>query len=307
MAFFDRLKSGLARTRAQLLGRTAGVFSRPLDEAALEELEETLILADIGPATAAELIESLRQGQKRGGDPRGILREEMRRLLGEPAPLLPVDRPYVIMVVGVNGAGKTTSIGKIARRYHDEGQQVTLAAADTFRAAAVEQLEIWARRAGAHFVRHQSGSDPAAVAYDAVVSARSRDADVVIIDTAGRLHTQKNLMEELKKIHRVVGKAMEHAPHEVLLVLDATTGQNALQQARVFNEKLGLTGIILTKLDGSAKGGMIFSVRRELGLPVRLIGVGEGVDDLQDFDPAAFVEALFASSGEARDGSPGSP
>lgn len=295
MALFDKLKAGLSRTRSQLFGRTGALFSGPLDESALEELEEILILSDVGPAAAGEIAEALRNDLKSGraGDPRDTLKRQMRSMLGETSVLLPVDRPLVIMVVGVNGVGKTTSIGKLAGRFHDDGLQVTLAAADTFRAAAIEQLEIWAGRTGAHFVRHQSGSDPAAVAYDAVVSAQSRKSDVVIVDTAGRLHTKSNLMEELKKINRVIGKAMPHAPHEVLLVLDATTGQNALQQARTFNNMVGLTGIVLTKLDGSAKGGMVFSIRKELDLPVRLIGVGEGIDDLQDFDPETFVDALF--------------
>lgn len=296
MAFFDRLKIGLSKTRSNLFGPASSLFSRPVDEDTLEELEERLIMSDVGPQAANRIVESIREAFSKGRnkDLREALKAEIAGMLRDQSGgLLMVDRPYVIMVVGVNGAGKTTSIGKIAKRYHDEGMQVTLAAADTFRAAAIEQLEIWADRSDAQLVKHRSGSDPAAVAYDAVVSANSRGTDVVIVDTAGRLHTKSNLMEELKKIHRVMGKAMPHAPHEVLLVLDATTGQNALQQARIFNSMIGLTGIILTKLDGSAKGGIVIAIREELGLPVKLIGVGEGVDDLQDFNPEEYVEALF--------------
>ncbi len=257
-----------------------------------------MILSDVGPACAGDIVSSIRSRQSRGSvnDLRTALKQEiLKRVTGESG-LLRVDTPFVIMVVGVNGVGKTTSIGKLARKYHDEGLQVTLAAGDTFRAAAIEQLEIWAQRTQAQFVKHQHGADPAAVAYDAVMSAQARKSDVVIVDTAGRLHTKSNLMEELKKIHRVLGKAMPHAPHEVLLVLDATTGQNGLQQAKVFHQAIGLTGIVLTKLDGSAKGGIVLAIREELKLPVKLVGVGEGMDDLQDFVPEDFVEALFQES-----------
>jgi len=203
------------------------------------------------------------------------------------------EKPYVILTAGVNGVGKTTTIGKLARRFTDNGFTVLLAAADTFRAAAIEQLEIWGQKAGAQVVKHRSGADPAAVAYDAIVSARAKNIDVVIIDTAGRLHTKGNLMEELKKIKRVVNKEIPTAPHEVLLVLDATSGQNAINQAKIFNEAIGVTGIALTKLDGTAKGGIILAISKELNIPVKLIGVGEGIDDLQDFDPKSFVDALF--------------
>ncbi len=298
MAFFDRLKAGLSKTRNGLVHRASSLFSSPINEATLEELEEILILSDVGPACAGDIVSSIRSRQSRGSvnDLRTALKQEiLKRVTGESG-LLRVDTPFVIMVVGVNGVGKTTSIGKLARKYHDEGLQVTLAAGDTFRAAAIEQLEIWAQRTQAQFVKHQHGADPAAVAYDAVMSAQARKSDVVIVDTAGRLHTKSNLMEELKKIHRVLGKAMPHAPHEVLLVLDATTGQNGLQQAKVFHQAIGLTGIVLTKLDGSAKGGIVLAIREELKLPVKLVGVGEGMDDLQDFVPEDFVEALFQES-----------
>ncbi len=295
MAFFDKLKASLAKTRSNLVGRASSLFSKPVDDSVLEELEEILIMSDVGPAAANEIVESIRAKNAKGGVPdlKAALKAEMADILSDDSGLLMVDRPFVIMVVGVNGVGKTTSIGKMAKRYYDEGMQVTLAAGDTFRAAAIEQLEIWAGRANAQLIKHQSGSDPAAVAYDAVVSASAKNSDVVIVDTAGRLHTKSNLMDELKKIHRVIGKAMPHAPHEVLLVLDATTGQNALQQAKIFNKMTALTGIILTKLDGSAKGGIVLAIKKELGLPVKLIGVGEGLEDLQDFNSREYVEALF--------------
>lgn len=295
MAFFNKLKAGLAKTRSNLVGRATSLFSKPLDDSVLEELEEILIMSDVGPTAANEIVESIRAKNAKGGvsDLKAALKAEMAEILSDDSGLLMVDKPFVIMVVGVNGVGKTTSIGKLAKRYYDEGVQVTLAAGDTFRAAAIEQLEIWADRANAQLVKHQSGSDPAAVAYDAVASASARNSDVVIIDTAGRLHTKSNLMDELKKIHKVIGKAMPHAPHEVLLVLDATTGQNALQQAKIFNDMTALTGIILTKLDGSAKGGIVLAIKKELGLPVKLIGVGEGVEDLHDFNSTEYVEALF--------------
>ncbi|MBI5143407.1 MAG: signal recognition particle-docking protein FtsY [Nitrospirae bacterium] len=296
MGFFDRLKEGLEKTRKNLVERASALFSKPIDNATLEELEEILIMADVGPAASTDIIEAIRKKAKKGEvtDMREALKAEMSALISEGArSLSTTGKPSIIMVVGVNGVGKTTSIGKIGKHFHDQGLNVVMAAGDTFRAAAIEQLEIWAKRAEAHLVKHQDGSDPAAVAYDAVASAVARKADVVIIDTAGRLHNKAHLMDELKKIHRVIGKAMPGAPHEVLLVLDATTGQNALQQAKVFNEIVGLTGIVLTKLDGSAKGGIVFAIKKELGLPVRLIGVGEGIEDLQDFKPDEFVEALF--------------
>jgi fused signal recognition particle receptor len=221
-------------------------------------------------------------------------KEEVGKILKEGHKVMCAgEEPYVILTVGVNGVGKTTTIGKLARRFTDHGFTVTLAAADTFRAAAIEQLEIWADRAGANIVKHRSGSDPAAVAFDAVTSAKSKKTDIVIIDTAGRLHTKANLMEELKKIKRVIAKEKPSAPHEVLLVVDATSGQNAINQAKIFNEAVGITGIALTKLDGTAKGGIILAINKELNIPVKLIGVGEAVEDLQDFEPAEFVDALF--------------
>jgi fused signal recognition particle receptor len=219
----------------------------------------------------------------------------MASILGRSQPIVTFgEHPFVLLVLGVNGVGKTTTIGKLASRFVSEGMTVMLAASDTFRAAAIEQLDIWAQRAGANIIKHQSGADPAAVAFDAVEAARHRGIDVVIVDTAGRLHTKSPLMEELKKVKRVIGKAMPDAPQEVLLVLDATTGQNALSQAKMFNDAIGVTGIALTKLDGTAKGGIIFAIKKELGLPVRLIGIGESIEDLRDFDTAEFVEALFS-------------
>ncbi len=299
MGLFERLKEGLAKTRGGLAGRIEAVFSgRGLDEETLEELEEVLISSDVGVKASLEICEHLREKQqeiKASGSVNEFIKKEMAAILGNSQPLVTFgESPFVILVLGVNGTGKTTTIGKLASRYVSEGMSVMLAASDTFRAAAIEQLEIWARRAGAGIIKHQSGADPAAVAYDAVEAARHRNIDVVIVDTAGRLHTKSPLMEELKKVKRVIGKAMPDAPQEVLLVLDATTGQNALSQAGTFNDALGISGIALTKLDGTAKGGIIFAIKKELGIPVRLIGIGEGVDDLRDFDPAEFVEALFS-------------
>jgi fused signal recognition particle receptor len=298
LGLFDRLKEGLAKTRAGLTEKIEAIFSAgALDEARLEELEETLVASDVGVGAAMEIVEHLRRREaeiKKAGSVTAFMKQEMAGLLGRPQPLVLFgERPFVILAVGVNGVGKTTTIGKLASRFRDEGHSVILAAADTFRAAAIEQLEIWARRSGADFIRHQGGSDPAAVAFDAVEAARHRGTDVVIVDTAGRLHTKTPLMEELKKVKRVIQKAMPDAPQESLLVVDATTGQNALRQAQMFNDAIGITGIALTKLDGTAKGGIIFAIRKELGIPVRLIGVGEKTEDLRDFDPGEFVDALF--------------
>jgi fused signal recognition particle receptor len=300
MGLFDRLKEGLSKTKKGLIERVDSVFSgRPVDEETLEELEEVLIASDVGPGNASEIVERLREKAKKGdirqaAEVKEFLKSEMVGLLGAKQPLVVFgERPFVILTVGVNGVGKTTTIGKLASRLRDEGHTVMMAAGDTFRAAAIEQLEIWAERAGSQFVKHQSGSDPSAVVFDAVEAARARGVDVVIIDTAGRLHTKSSLMEELKKVKRVCGKAMPGAPHETLLVVDATTGQNALRQAQMFNEAVGLTGLALTKLDGTAKGGIVFAIKRELNIPVKLIGVGEGIDDLQDFVPRDFVQALF--------------
>ncbi|MDO9288359.1 MAG: signal recognition particle-docking protein FtsY [Thermodesulfovibrionales bacterium] len=300
MGLFDQLKNGLAKTRKGFVEKVESIFSKgKIDKETIEELEEALITSDVGIHAAQEIVNFLREKIRKGEiedtlSAREALKKEMVSLLGSSAPVVLFgERPFVILTVGVNGVGKTTTIGKLASRFASEGHSVLLGASDTFRAAAIEQLEIWAKRAGASIVKHQSGSDPAAVAFDAIESARHKKIDVVIIDTAGRLHTKSPLMEELKKVKRVVQKAMPLAPQEVLLVVDATTGQNALRQAQMFNEAIGITGVALTKLDGTAKGGIVFAIKKELGIPVRLIGVGEGVDDLRDFDPKEFVEALF--------------
>ncbi len=300
MGLFDQLKNGLAKTRKGFVEKVESIFSKgKLDKETIEELEEALITSDVGIHAAQEIVNFLREKIRKGEiedalSAREALKKEMVSLLGSSAPVVLFgERPFVILTVGVNGVGKTTTIGKLASRFTSEGHSVLLGASDTFRAAAIEQLEIWAKRSGASIVKHQSGSDPAAVAFDAIESARHKKIDVVIIDTAGRLHTKSPLMEELKKVKRVVQKAMPLAPQEVLLVVDATTGQNALRQAQMFNEAIGITGVALTKLDGTAKGGIVFAIKKELGIPVRLIGVGEGVDDLRDFDPKEFVKALF--------------
>ena len=301
MGFFDRLKEGLTKTRKSFIEKVESVFTgRKIDEETLQELEEILIMSDVGTKASSEIMSVLREKVKSGEandavSVKELLKHEMTAVLGEPQPLVVFgSKPFVILAIGVNGVGKTTTIGKLASRFRSQGLSVLLAAGDTFRAAAIEQLEIWAKRADTQFVKHQKNSDPAAVAYDAVVAAQSRGIDVVIVDTAGRLHTKSNLMEELKKVKRSIDKALPGAPHETLLVVDATTGQNALRQAELFNEVSGVTGIALTKLDGTAKGGIIFAIKKGLGIPVRLIGVGEGIDDLRDFDPKEFVEALFS-------------
>ncbi len=300
MGIFDRLKKGLFKTKKSLIEDTEKLAKgRKVDDALLDEFEELLIMADVGPQAADTITEALRERVSKDGikDERELVaafKEEVKKILKEGHALMcSGENPYVILTVGVNGVGKTTTIGKLARRFTDHGFSVTLAAADTFRAAAIEQLEIWADRAGANIVKHRSGADPAAVAFDAVASARSKGVDVVIIDTAGRLHTQSNLMEELKKISRVIGKEKASAPHEVLLVVDSTSGQNAINQAKIFNEAVGVTGIALTKLDGTAKGGIVLAINKELNIPVKLIGVGEAVEDLQDFNPDDFLDALF--------------
>jgi fused signal recognition particle receptor len=267
----------------------------------IEEVEQVLYEADLGPHAVDLLVSELRDRageiNRKETDPYTVIKESIYSIInkfGDSRLKVGGERPYVITVVGVNGAGKTTTIGKLAMRLRKEGYSVLLAACDTFRAAAVEQLAVWAERSGAEFVKAHLGADAASVAYDAVVRARARSTDVVIIDTAGRLHTSKNLMEELKKIHKVVGKSMETAPHETLLVLDATTGQNAQNQAEIFSKELPVTGIVLTKLDGTAKGGIVVSIIDKLGIPIKLVGTGESIEDLGDFDPADFSEALFA-------------
>ena len=300
MGLFDKLKKGLFKTKKSLVEDTEKLAKgRKVDDALLEEFEELLIMSDVGPQASSDITEALREKVKQDKiknerDLKEAFQEEVRKILKEGHKVMCAgEKPYVILTIGVNGVGKTTTIGKLARRFTDHGFTVMLAAADTFRAAAIEQLDIWADRAGAYIVKHQSGSDPAAVAFDAVQSAKSKDVDVVIIDTAGRLHTKSNLMEELKKIKRVVSKEKSSAPHEILLVVDATSGQNAITQAKIFNEAVGVTGIALTKLDGTAKGGIIIAINKELDIPVKLIGVGEAVEDLQDFEPEEFVKALF--------------
>ena len=299
MGFLDKLKSGLAKTRKSLVERVETVLlNRKIDETVLDEIEEILISSDVGAEAAGQIIGMLKDKVRAGAirdvsNVKAALQEEMSAMLGNPQPLAISAKPHVILMIGVNGVGKTTTIGKLSSRFRSEGRSVLLAAGDTFRAAAVEQLDIWAQRTGASLIKHQSGSDPAAVAFDAVEAAKSRGSDIVIIDTAGRLHTKSQLMDELKKVDRVIKKAMPDAPHEKLLVIDATTGQNALRQAKIFNEAVGLTGIVLTKLDGTAKGGIIFAIQKEVNIPVKLIGIGEGVEDLRDFDPRDFVTALF--------------
>jgi len=287
--FFGRLRESLSKSRRALTEQLAVVAFDPADDASWERLEEALIQADVGVRATAELVRRLeaRQDLTELGS---ALAEEIEVLLGEPPRLDVGHAPSVILVVGVNGTGKTTTIGKLAQKLRQHGREVTLGAADTFRAAAEEQLEIWADRSGARFVGGERGGDPAAVAYDAVGAG----GDVVIVDTAGRLHTQTNLMDELAKIRRVIAGRLDGAPHETLLVVDATTGQNGLQQARLFNDAVGVTGVALTKLDGSAKGGIAVAIAYELGLPVKLVGVGEGLDDLRPFDPGDFARALVA-------------
>jgi fused signal recognition particle receptor len=302
VSLFDRMRTGLAKTKASLTGRIDELLgsSATIDEDLLEGLEEILIGADFGMKTTADLMQSLQKRISRGEakDPealRGLLKEEIhQRLKLEAAPLEPGSvSPFVVMVVGVNGVGKTTTIGKIAHQFVSQGKTVLLGAGDTFRAAAAEQLAVWGERAGVDVISQNSGADPAAVAFDAVRSAIARKVDVLLLDTAGRLHTKVNLMEELKKIRKVLDRELPGAPHETLLVVDATTGQNALVQARFFQEAVAVTGLALTKLDGTARGGMLVAIGHELGLPVRYVGIGEGIDDLRPFDPTLFVEALF--------------
>ncbi|MEW6749910.1 MAG: signal recognition particle-docking protein FtsY [Candidatus Latescibacterota bacterium] len=301
-----RVREGLARTRTAMSQRISAVIGAGgrLDPAALDELEEALIEADVGVATAREVIEELRARVRTEGRLGGstqvmrLLREQIAAAVTTQDRVLPLagelpGKPFVILVVGVNGVGKTTTVGKLAKRYADAGKQVLVAACDTFRAAAIPQLEIWTQRAGVAMVRPQQGADPASVAFDALSAARARGVDVLLVDTAGRLHNKVNLMEELRKIRRALAKHQPDAPHEVLLVLDATTGQNTLSQAREFHQATQVTGLVLTKLDGTARGGIAVALRREMGIPVKLIGVGEGVDDLQPFDGQAFADALF--------------
>jgi len=300
--FFERLKKGLSKTHESLVGRidTLLLGKKKVDAETLEELEEILVTADIGLSTTVDLVRSLEQRLKRNelqdGDAlKAALKEEMLVRLEATTSTLDTDSfsPFVIMVIGVNGVGKTTTIGKLASKFTSEGKKVLLVAADTFRAAAVEQLEIWGQRVGVDVIRHKHGADPAAVVFDGCKAAVARRADILIVDTAGRLHTKVNLMEELKKIRRIVGREIPGGPHETLLVLDAATGQNAMSQAKIFKEAADVTGIALTKLDGTAKGGIIVAISSEFKIPVRYIGIGEGIEDLREFDPEQFVQALF--------------
>ncbi len=302
MGLFDKLKVGLTKTRNALTKNLDNLFfgKRKLDQALYDELEELMISADMGPQFTYDLIEDVKQRVKRkelddASQIRKVLQERMMAILQQmDKPLaIPKDQPFVIMAIGVNGSGKTTTIGKMANMLHQQGYSILLVAADTFRAAAIEQLEVWGRRVGAPVVKQKMNADPAAVVFDAVGKINSGFNGVVIVDTAGRLHTRTNLMEELKKVKRVISRELPGAPHEILLVLDATTGQNAVMQAKMFKEDIGATGIVLTKLDGTSKGGVVVRIAGELGLPVRFIGVGEGLDDLRTFDSRDFTAALL--------------
>ncbi|MCL1858700.1 MAG: signal recognition particle-docking protein FtsY [Oscillospiraceae bacterium] len=309
MGLFDKLKQGLKKTKDTVIGQVNNILKAfvRIDEDLLDELEEILIASDVGVNTASEIIERLRGEIKErrlsdGNEVKNVLQEIIEEIIGDNEGLILESnqsnkinqiKPSVILVIGVNGAGKTTSIGKLADILRRDKKTVTVAAADTFRAAAIEQLEVWTERAGVDIIKHQEGSDPAAVVYDAIQSCKSKKTDVLIIDTAGRLHNKKNLMDELAKISRVINREIPEASVETLLVLDATTGQNAVNQAREFKNSANITGIILTKLDSSSKGGIVISVRRELGIPIKFIGVGEKIDDLDNFDGKEFARALF--------------
>ncbi|PYG87069.1 fused signal recognition particle receptor [Ruminiclostridium sufflavum DSM 19573] len=302
MGFFDRLKDGLQKTRKSITEKIDQVLVSfgKVDEELFDELEEILITSDIGIETTMRIIEDLKEKTRERKiidalKVKDLLKEELEEILDTGESALKLDsKPSVIIVIGVNGVGKTTSIGKIANYYKSQGKKVLLAAGDTFRAAAIDQLEIWADRVGAEIIEQKEGSDPAAVVFDAAQAAKSRKADLLICDTAGRLHTKKNLMEELKKVSRVLDRELPGADRETLLVLDATTGQNAISQAKTFKEAADITGIVLTKLDGTAKGGIVIAIKSELDIPVKLIGVGEQIDDLQKFNAKEFVEALFS-------------
>lgn len=300
MGFFDKIKQGLKKTSDAVNHSLDSVFAAfvKVDDDLLEELEEALILSDVGASTAAKIVAEVEKRAKlrkttTADELRDLLREVLTDNMLDNQPLNTDGKPAVILVIGVNGVGKTTSIGKLAARYVNEGKKVMLSAADTFRAAAADQLEIWAKRAGADIVRHGEGADPAAVVFDSISAAKARGSDIIIVDTAGRLHNKANLMNELSKIDRVISRELPDASRETLLVLDATTGQNAVHQAEEFNKAAELTGIILTKLDGTAKGGIVIAISAGLGVPVKLVGVGEGIDDLIDFDRAAFLEAIL--------------
>ena len=303
MGFFNKIAEGLKKTRDSMMGKVDALLNSftKIDEDFFDELEESLIMADVGAVTSARICENLRKKVKEEGlsDPaavKGALKEIIAQMLEGDEALNLSTKPSIILVIGVNGVGKTTTIGKLAHNLHEDGKKVLLAAADTFRAAAIDQLQIWADRAGVDLVKHGEGSDPAAVVFDAINAGKARGCDVVICDTAGRLHNKKNLMDELSKIARVIDREAPGSAKEVLLVLDATTGQNALNQAKLFREAAGLTGIILTKLDGTARGGVVIGIKEELNIPIKYIGVGEQIDDLRPFDSKDFVEALFEDS-----------
>ena len=303
MGFFNKIAEGLKKTRDSMMGKVDALLNSftKIDEDFFDELEESLIMAGVRAVTSARICENLRKKVKEEGlsDPtavKGALKEIIAQMLAGDEALNLSTKPSIILVIGVNGVGKTTTIGKLAHNLHEDGKKVLLAAADTFRAAAIDQLQIWADRAGVDLVKHGEGSDPAAVVFDAVNAGKARGCDVVICDTAGRLHNKKNLMDELSKIARVIDREAPGSAKEVLLVLDATTGQNALNQAKLFQEAAGLTGIILTKLDGTARGGVVIGIKEELNIPIKYIGVGEQIDDLRPFDSKDFVEALFEDS-----------
>ena len=303
MGFFDRIKQSLTRTKEQFVERFDDVVKRadeparrsqPIDVETIEALEEALISADVGVAATDQIVQAVRERRGRGDSLRTLVKEEIRRILrGADTPAGNGQRPHVVLIVGVNGTGKTTTVGKLARLLKDSGKTTLICAADTFRAAAVEQLEIWANRAGVDIIRAKTGADPAAVVFDALAAGKARNRDVVLVDTAGRLHTRVNLMTELDKIRRIAAREVAGAPHEVLLVLDATVGQNGLAQAREFMNAAGVNGIVLTKLDGTAKGGIAVAIAHDLKLPIRYVGVGEAIDDLIPFAPDEYVEALF--------------
>jgi fused signal recognition particle receptor len=303
MGFLDRIKQSLTRTKEQFVERFDEVVKRadeparraqPIDVETIEALEEALISADVGVAATDQIVQAVRASRGRGESLRALVKDEIRRILrGAETPVGDGHRPHVVMIVGVNGTGKTTTVGKLARLLKDSGKSSLICAADTFRAAAVEQLEIWATRAGVDIIRARTGADPAAVVFDALAAGKARNRDVVLVDTAGRLHTRVNLMTELDKIRRIAAREVEGAPHEVLLVLDATVGQNGLAQAREFMNAAGVNGIVLTKLDGTAKGGIAVAIAHDLKLPIRYVGVGEAIDDLIPFAPDEYVDALF--------------
>ena len=300
MGFFEKLKEGLKKTKEAVFKQVTSLFSRytVIDDDLYEELEEILITSDVGVGTTEHILDALQEAVRRDKitepeDARLALMKILAEMIGEGEPLNLSTAPSVVLVIGVNGVGKTTSIAKIANLLKNDGKKVVLAAADTFRAAAIDQIAVWADRVGVDLVRHDEGSDPASVVYDAISAAKSRNADVLIVDTAGRLHNKKNLMDELAKINRVISRELPDAARETLLILDATTGQNAVIQASEFKNAADITGLVLTKLDGTAKGGIVFSIKRELDIPVKFIGVGEQMDDLQVFDADEFVKALF--------------